>query len=114
MPLAKVQVVQGVCVIQQIRSGAVAEGEVSQGRKAIFLGCAVAEESGEDGHAAADYASAYFGSTVRCWRERLVSGVGMDLPENVDRETIPSRVCYGEPLGAVSDTANRARNSTVW
>ena len=72
VPLAKVQLVQGVRVIQQIRVGAEAEGEGSQGRKrkAIFLGGAVAEESGDDGHAAADYAGAHFGSIVRCWREQ--------------------------------------------
>ena len=76
VPLAKVQVVQGVRVIQQIRVGAEVEGEGSQARKrkATFLGCVVAEESGDDGHAAADYADAHFGSTVRCWRERIVFG----------------------------------------
>lgn len=44
----------------------------------------------------------------------VVVGVGMDLPENVDRESKPTRVCYRGHSGAVSETANRACNSTVW
>lgn len=70
VPLVKVQVVLGVRVIQQIWPRAEAEGEVSPGRQVIFLGCGVAEESGKDGHAAADYASAHFGSTVESIGEK--------------------------------------------
>lgn len=42
------------------------KGEVPKRRKVEFAGFTLAEQSSEDGHTAADYAGAHFGSTASC------------------------------------------------
>lgn len=44
---------------------------------------------------------------------RFLFVIEIDLRENVDRETKPSRVCYRELLSAVCETANRACDSAA-
>lgn len=82
--IARMQIVQRVSVIQQMSRRAETEGEVSQGRKAELLGCVAAKESRKDGQAAADDASAHFGSAARGQREGIILKNWAELPEYVD------------------------------
>ena len=112
--LASLQIVQRMSVVQQIRPTrrAEMEGEVSPGREAETLGVA-AKEGRKDGQAAADDASAYFGSAARGQREETILKNQAELPECVDRENKPSDVYDRELLGTVSETKKRACNSAT-
>lgn len=68
--LAAVQIVRGACSIQDQpllgTAGDEARKQRAQGRQAAFPGGAlVAEQGGEDGHAAADNAGVHFGGTSK-------------------------------------------------
>lgn len=113
--LARAQIVQGVSLIRwqwPSRVGVKAEREVTQERQSEFIGYVAVEESGKDGHAAANYAGAHFSGAARCqgWacpQDRE------NMPEDINWDSKPSIVTGREDLGAVSETANRACNSAA-